>query len=698
MTLLAADSSSIAPYQKGIPDAGTHTDARDPSSSGNLSNWIVADADIQLQPTSCLDVYQNLILRNLPLELLAEQSTTGSQSSALVTRHQAAELALRCRKVLAATEEVATDSSVKSKCYIAAGFITYNSRGDTHRIPVLLIPVTIDRLRGRGSSYTLQYQAGTRLHVNPKVRELCESHVDELIKPFESVRDFRDYLRGLKSQIHSSLQCDVTANTGIVSLRSGELAELSNKELVDLELERTKPGIDFKALPATPANFDPQLAIRILRFVPQDEVPTTLANFVNPQNAIDNQARKQTASVAYDDLQPELDEATLEKYYNCASWLTDVGLGSWKLRNIAALGGRIDRMISNINALINSDLYQKNIRPEFRTINTLYKTNVCRDKILNSPSEMHYHATTLHTDPQTQILLQQAKIQASSIEHELSGIAETYHMSALPRSETLQKLIETIALRDTESQLTNPHYFTARSRLSEILKTHNGMITDNDLARLEKVAKTLKFSECFNEDPYYKRYFGSLFNGTDTNWQRLDSVVNYTAALAKELDTPLLMAQWVDRWDSFVRDYSQIASQLDAAVGSASKLCQLIPMFIDQNTRLEHAVRSAEKLRDRVNQWHAFLQKHNADNELTPLQLLSGFDLDSHSAPNVTLPQQELDQRIHHHIIGNGLPASTVSATSSWLLNVIERLQTDVATVRRFLDREAELATKLQPA
>ena len=164
-------------------------------------------------------------------------------------------------------------------------------------------------------------------------------------------------------------------------------------------------------------------------------------------------------------------------------------------------------------------------------------------------------------------------------------------------------------------------------------------MTDNDLEQLRKLAKTLQFSDTFNNDPLYKRHFGSLFKGTDTNWQRLDSVVGFNNALSHELGTSLLVAQFADRWVSFERDFSNIASNIESAASSAHKLCSLIPMFIDQNTRLEHASRTAEKYRCRIDQWQKYLRQNLADTELSPLQLLSNFDLgDSVSYTHLTLP------------------------------------------------------------
>ena len=395
------------------------------------------------------------------------------------------------------------------------------------------------------------------------------------------------------------------------------------------------------------------------------------------------------------DAEPNLDDATLEKYYQCAGWLVDVGLGHWKLKNIARLPNRINRMTADLEKLSNSSCFIKYFSNEFRTIDILFRLNRIKDKISHAPLEMQHHASSEHANANTRLLLQKAKIQASALEQEMAVIHESFHMSLVPSSNALHHLIKTISMREQESQLTNPNYFRARRQLNEILKTHHGVVTDNDLASLERLAKTLKFSELFREDPYYKRYFGSLFKGRDTNWQRLDSVVDYTRSLSQHLGSSLLVAQFAAQWTSFQRDFPAIAQNLESAAGSAHGLCSLIPMYINKTTRIEHAVRTAEKLKMRVDQWQKYLHKNFADTELTPYQLLSNVELDEHNHPAVALPQQEYDKRIYQHIVGAGLDTEHVSATAEWLINVIDRLQIDIPTVKRFLDKEAELAVKL---
>lgn len=697
MTQVAAKRLHSSTRPEDIRETGIQSNARSATQlaqllrTANLRDWKSGLADIQLIPASCIDSYQQLVVQGNPLQLLpAEAGSAGgyitADVGALATRHQAGKLGLRCKKL--EVETTSASHSIRYKLYLAAGFVTCTIDGQTRRAPILLIPVTIARMRGRGSSYSIRYKAGSLLHINPEVAQLCSTHIDQLITPFENTTELREYLRSVKTKLHPDLACKISANIGILSLQAEVLSEFSKSEIVDIELKRTKPGLEFKPLPSTPEAFDPQLAIRILRFIEPEKLSAALNSFAG-------HSRTDTSSAHITDVDPDLDAETLEKYHNCAGWLIDVGLGHWKLKNIATLPARVDAMIAGINSLLTDNHYQKHFRGEFRTVDMLHKLNRVKSRILNAPLEMQHHAISQHADTNTRLLLQKAKIQASSLEQELELFDNTFHMSAVPSSDLLHKLINTISKRDEESQLTNPNYFRARRTLNEILQYHNGALTDNDLQLLERLANTLKFSELFVDDVFYKRNFGSLFKGTDTNWQRLDSVVNYTQSLSRDLGSSRLVAQFADQWVSFERDFGEIAPQLDTAATSADKLCSLIPMFIDQNTTLRHATVTAEKFRSHVDIWQKYLHKHYADTELTPFQLLSNMDLGDHSYPTVTLSELEFDERIYRHIAETGITPESVTATSEWLLNVIVRLQTDTPTVRRFLDKEAELLSSL---
>lgn len=652
---------------------------------GNLTDWKSIHADIQLQPSSCVESYLDLVVRQNPITLLPIDHTPNNATiTALATAHNTQQLQRRCRKI---EEELSQQTKTRHKLYLAAGFVVYQSNGETKRAPILLIPVTLERMRGRASNYTIKYLSGMPLRVNPHVADMCNTHIEQRVKAFQDTTELREYLRNIESKVHKDFRCTISANTGIISLQANVLTDLGKAALIDIELERTKPGTVFKPLPATPDRFEPQLAIKVLRFTETENLHSAL-------HSLAGQSESDNAPV--DDVDPDLDGETLGKYHDCAGWLIDVGLGHWKLKDIAKLPGRMLAMESSINQLLANHEFTDNFRDEYRTVGMLHRLNKVKDKICHAPPEMKYHSISLHADSKTRLLLQQAKIQASSLEHEMQYIRDTFRQGAVPSSKALNRLIDIIARRNDESQLTNPEYFRARSTLNDILGYHNGILTDNDLEQLRKLARTLQFSDTFNNDPVYKRHFGSLFKGTDTNWQRLDSVVSFHNTLSQELGSSLLVAQFADRWVSFERDFSSMVSRIESAACSAYKLCSLIPMFVDQSTRLEHASRTAEKFRCRINQWQKFLHRNLADTELTPLQLLSHFDLGDHSSPSVTLSPQELDERIYRHIVDNDLSFESVSATSRWLQNVLVNLKTDTATVRRFLDREATLQSKLR--
>jgi len=338
-------------------------------------------------------------------------------------------------------------------------------------------------------------------------------------------------------------------------------------------------------------------------------------------------------------------------------------------------------MVKRINALLSHPLYKLHIPEQHHTIDMLLRLNRVRNKITNAPLEMKHQSVGQHTDSHTRLLLQKAKIQASSLQAEMKEIRETFHLDAIPSSKALHHLIKTISGREEEAQLTNPAYFRARRQLNEVLRNPNGVLTENELQRLDKLAKTLRFSELFESDVYYKRAFGPLFRGTDTNWQRLDSIVDYTYSLSAALGSPALVGQFTNHWASFERDFEELAPTLEAAAIAAHQLCALIPMFIDHDTTIENAASTGSKFQTRVDQWQGYMRRYYADLELTPYQY--------HSHPTVGLAQKEFDERIYRHIVGAGLSDETIAATAEWLVNVTQRLDIDVPLVRRYLDREA---------
>ena len=658
-----------------------------------LKQWDSNTVDLQLFPVSCIDVYRDLVVREKEIQLVADKRTSQQSQIApypagvLVTRYDATTLARRCRKL--ELETSSSNKDIRYSLYVAAGFaVTVSENGSKHRAPVLLIPVELTRSRGRGSAFAIRHNGGA-LRLNPHIADSCETHVDQIIRPFDDAADIRDYLRSIGRKLHSSLQCQVSANTGLFSLQSDVLTDISPLDQQQAELDRTAPGLQFSAMPAMPQSFNSQLAIRMLRFIAPEKLDDALLNFIGTP------ATESSASLL--DSDPNLVGEQLEKSQKCAQWLIEVGLGHWQLQHIFALPDRIDSLLESIDALRNTREFAGHIDIENQTIGMLQRLYRARNCIDNAPPEMQHHAMSLHADPDTRLLLQKAKIEAASIEHELSTSEDTFHMSAVPGSRALYHLIKTIAKREQSSQLTNPHYFSARRQLNEILKTHNGLITDNDLRRLEALAKTLRFSELFEQDPYYQRCFGSLFDGVHTNWQRLDSVINFSRNLAYELGSSDMVSRLNESWPSFQRDFKALMPLLKPAAISAHKLTLLIPTFVSNDTSIDNAVSTAAKFRCRVDQWQRYLRKSVSNTEITPFSMIKQSST-SVSTTSVLLAPHEFDDRIYHHIIGCGLDRDTVSVTAQWLYTTLTHLQIDGPTVRRYLDSDLNLdAARARP-
>ena len=693
-------TTSTANSFVNAPDGTLSNDVQPPASDGaviphnadrllrnsQLKNWDSSSVDIRLAAISCIDIYRKLVIQNTPVELTPTHAESGSEiasvnSGTLVAKHNAGKLALRCRKVSMETDG---NSDVRYRLYLAAGFaVSAAVDGETTRVPILLVPVKIERLRGRGSPYTIKH-TGEPLRLNPHIAESCNTHVDQLIKPFETDADLRSYLKSMGRKLHGKLQCRVSANTGLFTLQEGVLDDISDADQTDIELERSRPGVEFKPLPPIPDNFNAQLATRILRYIEPAELNTALQTFAGSKPA-------ETATLDYE---LPLDGPQRDKVAKCAKWLFELGLGHWQLQNLKALPARIQRMGDNIQNICSHPAFARYFYDENQNVGMLLNLYRARNKINNAPPEMQHHAISLHADPETRLLLQKAKIQAATIEQEMQVLHDTFHMSAVPGSAALHKLIKVIAKREQSSQLTNPQYFRARRQLNEILKTHNGLITESDLKRLESMAKTLRFAELFEDDAYYKRCFGSLFHGVSTNWQRLDSVINYTRSLAYDLDSSELVGRLTEHWPSFQRDFASLQDLLRPAATDTHQLRALIPLFIDNTTPLQKAVRTATKFNEKVNTWQQYLNKHVHDGELTPYQIANNQpDTQIESSQDIALPQREYDERIYQHIVGVGLSDDSVAATAEWLTNTLNHLDIDAPTVRRYLDGESQFET-----
>jgi len=229
--------------------------------------------------------------------------------------------------------------------------------------------------------------------------------------------------------------------------------------------------------------------------------------------------------------------------------------------------------------------------------------------------------------------------------------------------------------------------------LNDILQTHNGLLTDADLVRLRSLAQTLARIESFTTHRYNKRCFGTLYKGVHSNWQRLDTIIDYARWLAQQLGSESIAGRLLDCWPSYTRDHNHFRDALHQAGLARWELAALLPNLINPTTPLTAMIRTAEKFQDKITLWSKYLHRHSPDLTLTCNQLLAMAAIDSDDIADSRLPMREYDQRIISHIATRGVDHSTLDITANWLLDTMDHLDIDLATVRRHLDAEARLDT-----
>ncbi len=657
-----------------------------------LKAWHSELADISLAPISCVDVYRELVLNKSEL-LLQPVDTTDTATTAhlrplpegmLSTQHSAEKLALRTRKV---DIETGPNSPVQRyTLYLVAGFAMTANANQIHRIPLLLIPVQLVAAAD-GTQHSIRYE-GAPLRLNPYIVEVCDSTLDEQFPAFTTANDLRDYLRAMNRHLHEGLQCRVSANTGLFTLQSDVLKNITEDDKFELELARTTPGASFRPLPPAPAGFNAVFAARLLRYIPASELPAALFDFTSrtqPEPAIETwQADTLTSLTA----------ERREKMLNCARWMSELGLGNWRIDALNQLPARVNSMRMALVSITENQAFGQYFRKEEQNAGLLAALYRCDAAIVNGPADLQQHSIGLHADPQTRVLLQSAKVESAVLESEMLALQQTFKINEVPDSEVLLRLIETIAQRENEPQLTNPLYFKARRRLNDILQTHNGLLTEADLVRLRSLALTLARIESFTSHRYNKRCFGTLYKGVHSNWQRLDGLIDYARWLAQQLGSETIAGRLLDCWPSYTRDHNIFRDELHQAAVASWQLGALLPDMITESSPLPSLIRTAEKYQDKITLWASYLHRHANDPTLTPhrLMLLAGLAVDDNTRA-ARLPQREYDERILSHVVAKGLSFSTLDATSNWLLDTMDHLDIDLATVRRHLDAEARLDT-----
>lgn len=598
----------------------------------------------------------------------------------LLTRHTASSLRDRCRKL--AVKHALVKKHGEQRLYLAVGMLDWT--------PVSSSVAEEQTTQSRLISPLLFYP----MHLETVENEHSESGFIHSVRNDCDLPEFNYQLaselrnqRGITLPVFKATQ---TLSEFIEQINDciANQDDLKLIPRVALGLAKAPAGITSKTQNSTlnssklPPQFDVNLAQAVIKDMDMPELQATLRllTAANDVDLITDDADSDMPST------PEIYEV-----HEYSTLLHQNGLGHTRFQELPELPEQIEEWCDSIEPVVNSHLVkdvlqQKNIGavPLLRLAGMLELLDRAAPNI-----ESWVHPDLAYSG--TPLLFKRAKYQARLIEEELSNLKDHFHLDRVPPKHQLLQLLDELSASDGQQiEVVDSDYFHARRRFMELSIDKPTTLTDFHKRQLNKLVKVLRFRELFVNNSEYRLALGPAYRGLRTNWDELESHIEYAQEISEYVCNEVIAAQILGNWAEFRTHYLEELDELQVVGRNLHRLLQL-----GQNRDTDYAVSdlvtNMYSLADRLKHWNNEYGLITNYGDKTPAMLLGIFtgrySQDRKTEQNVSRTRQMIRQ----YLVSNRDQGSVqrVQRTLEWLTSAADDDNTTLDVIEAVL-RDAE--------
>lgn len=598
----------------------------------------------------------------------------------LLTRHTASSLRDRCRKL--AVKHALVKRHGEQRLYLAVGMLDWT--------PVSSSVAEEQTTQSRLISPLLFYP----MHLETVENEHSESGFIHSVRNDCDLPEFNYQLaselrnqRGITLPVFKATQ---TLSEFIEQINDciANQDDLKLIPRVALGLAKAPAGITSKTQNSTlnssklPPQFDVNLAQAVIKDMDMPELQATLRllTAANDVDLITDDADSDMPST------PEIYEV-----HEYSTLLHQNGLGHTRFQELPELPEQIEEWCDSIEPVVNSHLVkdvlqQKNIGavPLLRLAGMLELLDRAAPNI-----ESWVHPDLAYSG--TPLLFKRAKYQARLIEEELSNLKDHFHLDRVPPKHQLLQLLDELSASDGQQiEVVDSDYFHARRRFMELSIDKPTTLTDFHKRQLNKLVKVLRFRELFVNNSEYRLALGPAYRGLRTNWDELESHIEYAQEISEYVCNEVIAAQILGNWAEFRTHYLEELDELQVVGRNLHRLLQL-----GQNRDTDYAVSdlvtNMYSLADRLKHWNNEYGLITNYGDKTPAMLLGIFtgrySQDRKTEQNVSRTRQMIRQ----YLVSNRDQGSVqrVQRTLEWLTSAADDDNTTLDVIEAVL-RDAE--------
>ncbi len=359
--------------------------------------------------------------------------------------------------------------------------------------------------------------------------------------------------------------------------------------------------------------------------------------------------------------------------------LTSYGLGNISLSHAAELPNKISSWLNDIESI-----RQKPMIQEWESLSehqaSMYtglgeSLQLIESLSVSKPENLHGDHAYKNCLP----TLQRAKFQFRLITSEFESLRVIFNLHELPAEDEIKQLCE--VLDDSRTQQSNsviqPAYFHARKKLSALLNTHSTYYTETEELQLKRLIKIIHLKNLFVSNEEYRLAFGKLFDGMDTNWEKLESLILFSRKLSRTTGSEKLSAHMLENWSSFSFGLHDEQADIKTASRAVKRLINILQIPEDSKTSIDELIVMGKTLKPRLEALELLKDPSLTVSRLSAQTILSSLEV----LEQARVEYQSLKTEPEQHTYREEL-----RATVSWLYDCCMR--------KNFKMRDIELLIK----
>lgn len=578
----------------------------------------------------------------------------------LLTRHTAAALRERCRKL--AVKHALVKKPGEQRLYLAVGMLEWSAEenpADDRRMPTVCSPL-------------LFYP----MHLVTLENEHSESGFTHSVKNDCDLPEFNYQLASeLRNQRGITLPVYKASQTLAEFLQQisdciGTQNGLKLLPKVAIGLARAPAGITSKTQNSSlnssklPTHFDVALAQGIVNGMDMAELRSAL-RLLTAANDVDLIGDEESADMPST---PEINEV-----HEYSTLLHNSGLGNTRFQDLPDLPEQIEEWCASIEPFARGELVTEVLQQQDIGAVPLLKLAGMLELLDRAPSDIE---SWIHPDlaySGTPLLFKRAKYQARLIEEELGNLKDHFHLDRVPPKHQLMQLLDELSGSEGHQiEVVDSDYFHARRRFMELSMDKPTTLTDFHKRQLNKLVKVLRFRELFVNNSEYRLALGPAYRGLRTDWDELESNINYAQEISEYVCSEGIAAQILGNWAEFRNHFIASLDEFQVIGRHLHRLLQL-----GQNRDTEYAasdlLANMHSLADQLKHWNNEYGLITNYGDKTPAMLLGIFtgrySQDKKTEQNVSHTRKVVQQFLVSNRGKNSV--KRVQSTLEWLNSAV---------------------------